>query len=47
MIEMSLKKATATGIEGEVVLPSPLTGNFLWKGKAQQLKTGVNHIHFK
>ena len=43
-IVVSLQRKGANGIEGQVTLPSALTGNFIWKGKTIVLKSGVQKI---
>jgi hypothetical protein len=36
-ISFSLKRQGEKGIEGEIILPENLTGNFFWNGKTMKL----------
>jgi len=38
MIVFDLKRTENNGLQGEVILPEGLTGNFVWKDKTLQLK---------
>ena len=43
MIEVKYQKRGA-GIDASITLPGTLTGDFVFEGKHQPLKPGVNHI---
>jgi alpha-L-rhamnosidase len=37
-------QAQGTGLEGDITLPGKLSGEFVFNGKRQPLKAGVNHV---
>lgn len=43
-IHVSLQRKGNTGIEADIVLPSKLTGEFVWKGRTVKLKPGQQKI---
>ena len=43
MIKVKYQKRGA-GIDASITLPGTLTGDFVFEGKHQPLKPGVNHI---
>jgi hypothetical protein len=46
VIRLALEKVEDRGIQGEIRLPGPVTGTFIWEGKSTPLKEGLNKISF-
>jgi len=46
-IKVSFRKNTEGKINGTVILPKDLTGNFNWKGVKIPLKSGKNEINIR
>jgi hypothetical protein len=43
-ISVHLERVGTAGVNGEITLPTGLTGEFVWNGKVQPLKAGLNQI---